>query len=107
MADPRARMETRLLRAALWLFLPGEGTFVISLWPEPALAFQRAGMLQGSTMTFRSGPSEYRVECASPIAPGSRLYNLYLHHEPASRNGRDTEFAIGGADKGAWLVRKE
>ena len=80
---------------------------MISLWPEPALGSQKAGLLQGSTMTFRSGPSEYRVECASPIAPGAGLYNLYLHHDLAARNGRDTEFTIGGADKGAWLVRKE
>jgi hypothetical protein len=58
-------------------------------------------------MTFRKGASEYRVECASPIAPGSGVYNVYLHHEPASANGRDKEFAIGGADKGAWLIRKE
>jgi hypothetical protein len=92
---------------ALWLFLPGEGTFVVSLWAEPGLGFQKAGMLQGKTMTFRSGSSEYRVECASPIAPGSGLYNLYLHHDSAAPNGRGTEFTIGGADKSAWLIRKE
>jgi hypothetical protein len=91
---------------ALWLFLPGEGTFVIGLWPEPGLGFQKAGMVQGSAMTFRNGASEYRVECASPIAPGSGIYNVYVHFEPGSRNGRESEFTIGGADKGAWLVRK-
>jgi hypothetical protein len=115
---PRVWLNGKLLEATadssggirahtLWLFLPGEGTFVVSLWPEPGLGFQKAGMLQGSTMTFRKGASEYRVECASPIAPGSGVYNVYLHHEPASANGRDKEFAIGGADKGAWLIRKE
>jgi hypothetical protein len=91
----------------VWLFLPGEGTFVISLWPETGLNYQRAGMMQGSAMTFRYGASEYRVECASPIAPGSGLYNVYLHFEPGYRNGRGSEFTIGGADKGAWLVRKQ
>jgi hypothetical protein len=91
----------------LWLFLPGEGTFVISLWPEPGLGFVKAGMLQGNTMTFRNGSSEYRVECASPIATGSGIYNLYLHHDPAARHGRGTGFMIGGADKGAWLIHKE
>jgi hypothetical protein len=115
---PRVWVNGKLLQAtadsrggirahSLWLFLPGEGTFVISLWAEPGLGFQKAGMLQGSTMTFRHGSSEYRVECASPIAPGSGLYNVYLHYDAAAPNGRDTEFTIGGADKGAWLIRKE
>jgi hypothetical protein len=91
----------------LWLFLPGEGTFVVSLWPESGLGFQKAGMLQGRTLTFRSGSSEYRVVCANPVAPGSGVYNVYLHRDPAAPNGRDTEFTIGGADKSAWLIRKQ
>jgi len=90
---------------ALWLFLPGEGIFVISLWPEQG--FAKAGMLQGSVMTFRNSSSEYRVECASPIAPGSGVYNVYLHHEAGARHGRTSEFMIGGADKGVWLIRKD
>jgi len=112
---PRAWVNGKFLEAtangsggirahALWLFLPGEGTFVLSLWPEAG--FQKAGMLEGHTMTFRNGASEYRVECASPIAPGSGLFNLYLHYEPGAHNGRASEFSIGGADKGAWLIRK-
>jgi hypothetical protein len=92
---------------AVWLFLPGEGTFVVSLQPEPEHDFLKAGMLQGSTMTFRNGPTEYRVECASPISPGSGAYNIYLHFEPGTRNGNSSTFSIGGADKGAWLVLKE
>jgi hypothetical protein len=92
---------------AVWLFLPGEGTFVISLQPEPGHDFLKVGMLQGSTMSFRNGSSEYRVECASPIAPGSGVYNIYLHFEPGARNGKNSTFMIGGADKGAWLVHKE
>jgi hypothetical protein len=92
---------------AVWLFLPDVGTFVVSLQPEPGHDFLKAGMLQRSTMTFRNGSSEYRVECASPIAPGSGVYNIYLHFEPGARNGNSSKFTIGGADKGAWLVHKE
>ena len=54
-----------------------------------------------------NGSSEYRVECASPIAPGSGVYNIYLHFEPGARRGDASTFMIGGADKGAWLVHKE
>jgi hypothetical protein len=89
---------------AVWLYLPGEGTFAITLFPEAG--FHKAGMLQGQTITFRNGASEYRVECAAPIAPGSGIFNLYMHYEPGAGNRRLTEFSIGGADKSAWLVRK-
>jgi hypothetical protein len=112
---PRVAINGKLLEAsaefgggirahALWLFIPGEGTFVVTLWPEPG--FQKAGMLEGKTMTFRYGTSEYRVEAAGPIAPGSGLFNLYLHFDAKARN-RNSQFQIGGADKGAWLIQKE
>jgi hypothetical protein len=115
---PRVWINGNLLQASvnfggairahtLWLFLPGEGTFVIALLPEAGRGFPKAGMMQGSTMTFRNGSSEYRVECGSAIAPGSGIYNVYLHYEPGARNGRNSEFMIGGADKGAWLVSRE
>jgi hypothetical protein len=87
----------------LWLWVPDEGTFVVSLWPESGHEFHKAGMMQGNTMTFRNGSSEYRVECDKPIAPGSGIYNVYLHWEPAPR---DRQFNIGGTDKGRWISRK-
>jgi hypothetical protein len=90
----------------LWLYLPGDGTFVFSLWPESGLGFQRVGMLQGKTLTFHNGASEYRVECASAIAPGSGVYNVYLYYDSTPPKRGIGEFLIGGADKGASLVRK-
>jgi hypothetical protein len=100
-ADSRAGISAHVL----WLFIPGEGTFVLSLWPDKG--FHKAGMLQGSAMMFRNGASEYRVECASPIAPGSGIFNVYLHYDAEAPSGR-SEFMIGGADKGSWLtIRKK
>lgn len=90
---------------ALALYLAGNGAFVISLWPDPRLNLQKAGMLDGNTLTFRAGSSEYRVECASNIAPGTGIYNVYVHHDPAWAR-KDTHFEIGGADNAAWLIRK-
>jgi len=89
---------------ALWLYLPGTGSFILSLRPEAGLGFQKAGTVTGSTLTFRQGPSEYRVECSGQIAPGPGLYNVYVLHDPVWRGG--DKFVFGGADKAAWLIQK-
>jgi hypothetical protein len=89
----------------IWFFLPGEGTFVVALAPQAGHEFHKAGMMQGNTMTFRNGASEYRVECSSSIAPGSGIYNVYLHYEAGTH--RNTEFSIGGTGKGGWFSRNE
>ena len=101
--ESTANMSVAIQARTLWMWVPDEGTFVVSLWPEPGHEFRKAGMMQGNTMTFRNGSSEYRVECAKPIAPGSGIYNVYLHSEPPAR---DRQFNIGGTDKGRWISRK-
>ena len=114
--NPRVWVNGKLMEASakfgggiqahmIWLLLPGEGTFVIALAPEPGHTFQKAGVMQGNTMTFRHGASEYRVECSDPIAPGSDIYNVYLYYEPPKP--RDTEMIVGGAAKGRWLTLNE
>jgi hypothetical protein len=83
----------------LWLFLP-EGAFEISLWPEPALGFQKAGVVAAKTITFHDGSSEYRVESSAQIVPGEGLYNVYVLHDPDWGPGPGKEgFALGGAGK--------
>jgi len=114
--NPRVWVNGKLLEASakfgggirahmIWLLFPGEGTFVIALAPEPGHTFQKAGVMQGNTMTFRNGATEYRVECSDPIAPGSEVYNVYLHFVPPKP--RDTEMIVGGAAKGRWLKLNE
>ncbi len=84
----------------LWIALRGGGSFEISLWPEPGLGFKKAGVVSGKTITFREGSSEYRVESAVQIAPGSGPFNAYVSRDSAWR-GRD--FAWGGSDKAGMI----
>lgn len=92
----------------LWIYLPGTGSFEFSLWPEPALGFQKIGTVAANTLTFRSGANDYRVECSGPVAPGSGLFNLYVLSDPGFTMGRQgpAEFTYGGADKAEYLIRK-
>ena len=83
----------------LWLFLP-EGAFEISLWPEPALGFQKAGVVASKTLTFHDGSSEYRLESSAQIVPGEGLYNVYVLRDPDWGPGPGKAgFSLGGAGK--------
>jgi len=68
---------------AVWFYLRGRGRFTLSLVPKPKLGFQKAGEVHDSTLTFRDGAVEYRIECSRRIAPGEGSYNVYVRHEPA------------------------
>jgi len=83
----------------LYIAVPGDGLFEFSLWPEPGLGFQKAGVVNGKTITFRVGSAEYRVESAVSIAPGSGLYNVYVLHKPAPRD----LYTFGGSDKAGMI----
>jgi hypothetical protein len=107
LVEDSAQSSGGIVAHVLALYLSEDGAFVISLWPEPGLEFQKAGVLQGNTLTFRIGSSEYRVESGSRIAPGPGLYNVYVHHDPTwGHGGSEPRFMIGGADKAAWLIRR-
>jgi hypothetical protein len=92
----------------VWMYLAGHGRFVLSLFPDEKLGFQRNGVVAAKTLTFREGSTEIRVECRSAIAPGSERYNLYVLHEPGWRAYRSTEpFEFGAADKAEYVVGQD
>ena len=117
--QPRVRVNGKLVEATatyragvsgavVWLYLAGHGRFVASLFPNEKLGFQKNGVTSAETLTFREGATEYRVECASAIAPGSGPYNLYVVHETGWRaGGMEEPFMIGAADKAEWVVGKQ
>jgi hypothetical protein len=92
--------------AVVWLYLTGHGRFVLSLFPNEKLGFQKSGVVSGDALSFRDGPVEYRVECSRAIVPGSGSYNLYVVHEAEWRPRGSEPFLIGSADKAEWVVGK-
>jgi hypothetical protein len=117
---PRVRVNGKLVEATanyqggisgavVWLYLAGHGRFVVSLFPNGKLGFQKNGVTAADTLTFREGSTEYRVQCGSAVAPGSGPYNVYVSHEAAWRPGgmnAGDSFMIGAADKAEWVVGK-
>jgi len=91
----------------VWLYLAGHGRFVLSLWPNEKLGFQKNGEAWSDKLTFREGSTELRVQSNTPVAPGTGRYNLYVVHEPGWRpNGPDQPFTLGSADNAEWVVGK-
>jgi hypothetical protein len=115
--EPRVRLNGQLVEATadfqggtsgavVWLYLAGHGRFVLSLFPNEKLKFQKNGVSSSNMLTFREGADEYRVECERAIAPGSARYNLYVLHEPGWRPWRSGDlFTVGSADKAEYVVK--
>lgn len=97
--------DAGIIAHVLWLWLPGPGSFVLSLAPEARLGFHKAGTVSGKTITFHEGSAEYRIECQTQIAPGSGVYNLYVFHDAVWRQpgGVPDSPIVGGADKAEYL----
>lgn len=115
---PRVQVNGKLVEATAnypggasgtvaWLYIEGHGKFVISLFPNAKLGFQKNGVTARNTLTFREGSTEYSVQCAGNVAPGSRIYNLYVVHEAGWRpRGTGEPFVVGSADNAEWVVGK-
>jgi hypothetical protein len=92
----------------VWLYLPNQGRFLLSLVPHPELGFMKAGEVRGSTLTFTSNSDTFNLVSASRIAPGQRSFNLYVLHQPMWRppDGNAAIWAGGAADSPDQLISK-
>src|SRR5258708_1843117 len=86
LAEATANYQAGVSGAVVWLYVAGHGRFVVSLFPNGKLGFQKNGVTAADTLTFREGSTEYRVQCGSAVAPGSGPYNVYGSHEAAWRS---------------------
>ncbi len=99
LVESTARFQNGITGQVVWFYLAGHGRFVLSLLPDAKGWSQKRGVVSGNTLTLRAGPTEYRVECDAPIAPGSGPYNLYTIYEPDWRIGAMEPFMLGAAGK--------
>ena len=107
LVEATANFQNATAGAVVWLYLAGHGRFVLSLFPNEKLGFQKNGVAAAHAFVFREGSTEYRFECANAVAPGSGPYDLYVVHEAGWRPGGVGEpFMIGSADKAEWVVGK-
>jgi hypothetical protein len=61
----------------LWLYVPGEGRYIVSFSPHQDQGFAKVGEVQGALMTLLVGPNLLRIESTDRIAQGGGVYNVY------------------------------
>jgi hypothetical protein len=94
----------------VWIYIPKQGRFLLSVLPNPKQGFRRAGEIRGNSMRFAVGGNTYSVTCGGRVAPGTGAYNLYVLQQPDWRpsypNADVDVISIGAADRVEYLLAK-
>ncbi len=84
----------------VWMYVPGNGRYVLTFAPHDDLGFKRAGEAGGSSMTLAVDGIVLRIACADRIAAGGGIYNVYALRDakwqPADPADR-TRFMLGAS----------
>ena len=108
--ESSGRHNGEVAGAAVWIYVPNRGRFILSLAPNQALGFRKAGEVRGSTLTFTAGSDTFTIDSASGIAPGETPFNLYVLQDrawkPTYAFADLSAFTIGAADRAEWLVKR-
>jgi hypothetical protein len=97
-ANPRIGINGALVEASaqfggeisggvLWFYLEGRGRFEVSVLPNAARGFRRAGEVAGGSLSFTMGPDRFSIHSTNRIAAGEGTFNIYVRHDPAWRPG--------------------
>jgi hypothetical protein len=77
----------------VWMYVPGNGRYVLAFAPHADLGFKRAGEAAGSSVTLAIDGTVLRMVCSGRIAAGGGIYNVYALRDakwqpadPADRN---------------------
>ena len=82
----------------VWLYINGRGRYVMSLFPNQKLGYQKNGVVSRHGLLFHDGATEVRIECSRGVAPGGGAYNLYIKHQPDWRPPEAAPWTIGSSD---------
>jgi len=108
--ESSTRITGEVTGAAVWIYVPNRGRFILSLAPNQALGFRKAGEVRGSVLTFAMGADTFSINSASQIAPGELPFNLYVLQDrfwkPTYAFADLSAFTMGAADRAEWLVKR-
>jgi len=68
--------------STMWLGLPGQGMYILSLAPREGYNFQKAGAIRNHVIAFQSDRNQYEIRTSGPIAGAEKAWNLYVLHLP-------------------------
>jgi len=96
--------------AALWIYVPNYGRFILSLAPRADLGFRKLGEVRGTLLTITEGAHQISLSCALPITvPITAAFNLYGLREagwkPSYPNADTSVFTMGGGERAEALLK--
>jgi len=88
-----------LARKLVWLSVPGRGRFLLSLAPYAGYSFQKAGVVNASSISFTVNGDRYEWRSREAITESSGNWNIYVLSEPpnAGETARQ-EFTYGAVN---------
>lgn len=87
--------------------ISGRGGYVFSLFPNEKLGLRRNGTVESKTLTFQDSGATFRIECATPIAPGPGPYNLYVAHSSAIQLMPGVPFGFASGNLEAFISKHQ
>ncbi|MCA1622216.1 MAG: GWxTD domain-containing protein [Acidobacteria bacterium] len=67
----------------IFLYVPGKGRFVFSLFPHDNFNFQKDAVIENNKITFRSDNERYELISKAPIVNNGGNWNLWILNDPA------------------------
>jgi hypothetical protein len=91
--------------ATLWVALPGQGRYILSLIPHEG--FTRSGNIRDNVVSFEDAGQRYEVRFQSPVAGAGKAWNLYVMHDATYKpDERHADSVNMGTDRLDNLVAK-
>jgi hypothetical protein len=81
-----------------FFYFPNYGRFILSLTPRAELGFRKAGVIEGSNLSFTINGHDVSLVSSGRIVPGPGPFNVYVLHEPKWSGAGSARFAVGGAN---------
>lgn len=88
--------------ATLWLSVPNQGRYILSLVPHEG--FQKTGAIRDNTISFRSGTRQFDIRTVGLLLGSKGAWNLYVLHE--ARYPARTDVTGVGLDRMENLLPK-
>lgn len=101
-------LEGEAAGTIVWIYVPHQGRYLLSLVPRAQLGFRKAGEVRGTSLQFTVGATSIFATTSSAVAPGQHPYNLYVLFEagwrPTYAHANVDVVQIGAADRAEYVL---
>jgi hypothetical protein len=64
----------------IWVHLPGQGRFLVTLDPQSNSRFTQAGHVSGNAIEFQTGSTQFKIVCTEPVVAGGDR-PVFVYHQ--------------------------